>query len=305
MKLSYILITPAYNEEQFIEKTIQSTISQTVLPKIWIIVSDGSTDNTNEIIQKYAKNRDWIKFIQNPKKKERNFAAKVEAFNVGYNMLNDIKFDIIGNLDGDISFNNDYFEYILGKFEQDPRLGVAGTDYTENNFHSNKDSYINVHHVNGQCQLFQKRCFEDIGGYTPMKEGGIDWVAVTTARMKGWNTRSFPDRTFYHHRSAGTANGNIYLARYKYGKKDYFLGGHPLWQICRGMFQMSKKPYFFGGFLLLTGYFWSMIKRVKRPISKELKDFIRTEQMARLKLLIFNKFNRKGLNNTTVLKLNH
>ena len=247
MALTYILITPAYNEECYIEKTLKSMIAQTILPKMWIIVNDGSTDNTLNIVQKYIEGRKWIKIINKSKKKERNFAAKVEAFYSGYEITKNLKFDIIGNLDADISFGSDYFEYLLKKIEDDPQLGVAGTDYVEGDFHSYKDSYINIHHVNGQCQLFRRKCFEDIGGYYSNKEGGIDWVAVTTARMKGWHTRSFPDRVFNHHRLMGTAGSNVYMSRYKYGKKDYFLGGHPLWEICRGLFQMTKKPYILGG----------------------------------------------------------
>ena len=94
---------------------------------------------------------------------------------------------------------------LLGKFEAMPELGVAGTHYIEGDFHSFRDSYINVHHVNGQIQLFRRACFEDIGGYMPIKGGGIDWVAVTTARMKGWLTYSFGERVFHHHRKMGTA----------------------------------------------------------------------------------------------------
>ena len=111
----------------------------------------------------------------------------------------------MGNIDADVSFPEDYFAYLLGKFEGMPELGVAGTHYIEGDFHSYRDSYINVHHVNGQIQLFRRACFDDIGGYVPIKGGGIDWVAVTTARMKGWLTYSYDERMFHHHRKMGTA----------------------------------------------------------------------------------------------------
>ncbi len=214
-----------------------------------------------------------------PQRKERNFAAKVEAFNAGYERVKALAFDIIGNLDADISFGEDYIEYLLGKFEAMPKLGVAGTHYIEGDFHSYQDSYINVQHVNGQIQLFRRACFEEIGGYVPIKGGGIDWVAVTTARMKGWTTYSFGERTFEHHRKMGTAGGSELGARFHYGKKDYFLGGHPLWQLFRSTFQLTKKPYVLGGVCLLAGYMWCWITRHERPVSPELMAFHRNEQL--------------------------
>ena len=291
MALTYVLITAARNEEAFIEKTIESVITQTVLPKKWVIVSDGSTDRTDQIVQAYANERDWIELIRMPERKERHFGGKAHAFNVGWESVEDLKYDFIGNLDADVSFGEDLFGYLLDKCERDPQLGVVGTDYIEDTFHSSKDSYINVHHVNGQCQLFRRKCFEDIGGYVPIKEGGIDWVAVTTARMKGWETYSFPDRTYIHHRKMGTGNSNLLKSRFHYGKKDYFCGTHPVWQICRVAFQMTKRPYVIGGLFLLSGYFWAWVANTERPVTKELMNFHRKEQMKRLRQLFFDKLN--------------
>jgi glycosyltransferase involved in cell wall biosynthesis len=289
MELKYVLITPARNEEDYIEKTIQSVIAQTVLPEKWVIVSDGSTDRTDDIVKQYAEGKEWIEFIRLPERKERHFAAKVQGFNVGYERLKNVEFDIVANLDADISFEKDYFEYLLANFQRDPELGVAGTDYIEGDLHSFRDSYINVQHVNGQCQMFRRKCFDDIGGYTPIKGGGIDWVAVTTARMKGWKTYSFSDRVFIHHRKMGSAGSSVLAARYHYGKKDYFLGGHPLWEILRGIFQMAKKPYVIGGAFLMLGYFGALLRGANRPVSAELMRFHRNEQMLRLRQLLTNR----------------
>jgi glycosyltransferase involved in cell wall biosynthesis len=289
MTLEYVLITPARNESDLIEKTIQSVIAQTVLPKRWVIVSDGSTDSTDEIVRKYMDGREWLELVSLPEQQERNFAAKVQAFNAGYERIKNFSFEVIGCLDADISFGEDFFAYLLEQFEEMPNLGVAGTHYIEGNFHSYTDSYINVHHVNGQCQLFRRACFDDIGGYTPIKGGGIDWVAVTTARMKGWTTYSFADRIFYHHRKMGTAGSNELMSRFNYGKKDYFLGGHPLWQLFRGTFQLTKKPYIVGGMALLLGYFWCWLTRFEMPISEELMKFHRREQLQRLRQLVLGR----------------
>jgi biofilm PGA synthesis N-glycosyltransferase PgaC len=290
MSLDYVLITPARNEAAFIEKTLQSVVAQTVRPKRWIIVSDGSTDDTDAIVQKYLDGSEWMELIRLPEQQERSFAAKVRVFNAGYERLKPVSFEIIGNLDADISFAQDYFAYLLEKFEATPNLGVAGTHYVEGDFHSYDDSYMNVNHVNGGCQLFRRACFEDIGGYIPIRGGGIDWVAVTTARMKGWTTFSYAERTFVHHRKIGTAESNELMSRLMYGKKDYLLGGHPLWEIARGVFQMTKKPYFVGGLFLLLGYFWCWIRRIERSVSDELMKFHRKEQLERLRQLLRVRF---------------
>ena len=286
MSLEYVLITPARNEAQFLEATIKAVTAQTWLPKRWVIVSDGSTDGTDDIVRQYQQGRDWIELLHLPDQRERSFAAKVTVFNAGVERLRDIDYAVIGNLDADITFVEDYFELLLSKFQAFPRLGVAGTHYVEEGFHSFGDSYMNIEHVNGGCQMFRRACFEEIGGYVPIRGGGIDWVAVTTARMKGWMTRSYDERVFHHHRKIGTAGTNQLVSRFRYGKKDYFLGGHPLWQVFRGLFQMSKPPYVLGGLCVIAGYAWGWLARMERQISPELMRFHRGEQMQRLRSLL-------------------
>ncbi len=284
--LSYVLISPAHNEEVNIEKTIKSVVAQTILPTKWIIVSDGSTDRTDDIVRGYCRDHDWIGFTRIPEHKDRQFAAKVQAFNAGYEVVRDIKYDIIGNLDADITFGEDYFEFLLGIIEQDPLLGVAGTPYVEDDFQYDY-SFTNIEHVSGACQLFRRECFEEIGGYVPIKGGGIDWTAVTTARMKGWKTRTFTEKVCYHHRKIGTGNTNPMGARFRHGRKDYFLGGHPVWQLFRAFYQMKSRPYVIGGLLLFFGYACAWISRMERPVSHELMTFHRKEQMNRLRKFLF------------------
>jgi len=286
MPLAYVLVTPAHNEAALIERTIQSVIAQTLLPRRWIIVSDGSTDGTDDIVRRYQAGRPWLELVRLPPRTTRDFAAKVRAFNAGYEQLRSTGFDIVGNVDADVSFGPDYFAFLAGRFEALPELGVAGTHYIEGDFHSYADSYIDEHHVNGQCQLFRRACFEEIGGYVPIAGGGIDWVAVRTARMKGWLTQSFAGPVFEHHRKMGTASSSELRARFHYGRKDYFLGGHPLWQLLRGTFQMTRKPYVLGGLGLLAGYFSCWIAGRPRAVSAELMAFHRQDQMHRLKALL-------------------
>ena len=282
----YVLITPARNEEDFIEMTIRSMITQTNLPLKWVIVSDGSTDATDNIVKKYLPAFPWIELVRTPERKERHFAGKVMAFNSGYERVKDLNYDIIGNLDADLSFEKDYFEFLLSNFAENPKLGVAGTPFVEDGKHYDF-RFASTDHVSGACQLFRKDCFEQIGGYIPIKGGGIDWVAVTTARMKGWKTQTFIENTCTHHLKIVTGDSNKLMAAFKYGQKNYYLGGHPLWHLSRSIFQMKNKPYIIGGLLLLWGYLWASIIRMERPVSPELMKFYRAEQMQRLKNIFY------------------
>ena len=280
--LSYVLVTPARNEAQFIEGTLESVCAQKVLPKKWVVVSDGSTDGTDDIIKRYAAQHDWIEYVRRPPATERHFAAKVRCFNTGYERLQGLDYDVIGNLDADITFEKDYLEFLLERFAENDTLGVAGTPFVEDNVQYDY-RFANVEHVSGACQLFRRRCFEDIGGYQPVKGGGIDWIAVTTARMKGWKTRTFMEKVCHHHRPMGTATASPLRALYKLGRQDYFLGGHPLWQGFRAAFQMTRRPYVMGGVLLMAGYLGAALRGVEKPVSPELVTFHRREQMQRLR----------------------
>ena len=290
---SYVLITPARNEEAYIEHTIKSVISQTVLPMKWVIVSDGSTDRTDAIVKGYLPAHPWMELIRMPERKERHFAAKVHAFNAGYEGVKRIGCDIIGNLDADLSFEADYIEFLLDKFSTDPVLGVAGTPFVEDASQLYDYRFTNIEHVSGACQLFRRECFEAIGGYKPIKAGGIDWVAVTTARMKGWKTRTFTEKTIFHHRTMGTGKGNILMARFRLGKEDYYEGSHPLWELFRAVYQMKFSPRFLGGMLILSGYIAAFLQRMERPVTPELIAFYRQEQMQRLKGKVAGLFGGK------------
>jgi len=290
----YVLITPARNEARFIEKTIESVIHQTVLPLKWVIVDDGSTDNTAEIVKRYLPRYAWMELVQMSQRRDRSFAAKVGAFNAGYERVEVLQWEIIGNLDGDISFDPDHFEFLTGKFATHASLGVAGTVFLEEGYSSDKDSFEGRNHVPGGCQLFRRRCWKEIGGYTPHSGGGIDWTAVITARMKGWRTESFRERRFFHYRRLGTAERGVLSSLFSYGKKDYYLGGHPVWELFRVAYRSTKRPFITGGLALGLGYCWAFLCQVPRPIPRELMAFHRKEQMKKLRTILksFVRFKR-------------
>jgi glycosyltransferase involved in cell wall biosynthesis len=294
-RMRYALITPARNEENLIERTIQSVVSQTVPPTKWVIVNDGSTDATGEIIAKYVGRYEWMEVVNLPTHRDRSFAGKVHAFNAGFDRLKGIDLEVVGNLDADVSFDPEYLGFLLKKFEEDSTLGVAGTIFLEEGYNSGSDSFEGQNHVAGGCQLFRWRCFQEIGGYVPNRAGGIDWIAVTTARMKGWKTRSFREKSFFHYRSLGTAERSVLGSMFSYGEKDYYLGNHPIWELFRVAYRSMKKPYVLGAMALCAGYLSAFARRMKRPVSKELMEFHRGEEMASLRAIFAAVLTFKGL----------
>jgi glycosyltransferase involved in cell wall biosynthesis len=295
--MKYVLITPSRNEEKFIQKTLDSMVAQTVLPVRWVIVDDGSTDRTGDIAEEYARRFPWIEVVRRPQQLERSFAGKVHAFNAGFDRVRGLEYDIIGNLDSDLSFDPDYLGFLMQKFSEDPRLGVAGTPFIENGYDSAKDSFEGENHVAGGCQLFRRQCWDEVGGYVPNRAGGIDWVAVTTARMKGWKTQSFSEKRFNHYRALGTAQRGVLASLFSYGEKDYYLGNSPIWEIFRVAYRMMKPPRLLGGLSVLAGFSSAALRRTKRAVSPELMRFHRREQMKKLKTIVGSAFRLKKVDN--------
>lgn len=298
---SYALITPAHNEGAFIEKTIESVTRQTVLPVKWVIVDDGSTDNTAAIVDRYLPGHPWMELLRRPARQDRSFAGKAYAVGAGYERIRNLRYDILGNLDADLSFPSDYLEFILSKFAANDNLGVAGTVFEEQGYRTDTDSFEGPQHVAGGCQLFRRQCWEEIGGYVPHCAGGVDWMAVTTARMRGWETRSFRERAFFHYRPLGTAGRGRLSSLFSYGEKDYYLASHPIWELFRIAYRITRRPYIVGGAALALGYCWAFLRRAPRPVSRELMTFYRQEQMIKLKAILKSLLNFKKIDAFDVL----
>lgn len=281
----YVLITPARNEEAFIKKTLDSMIQQTFLPVKWVIVDDASTDRTAEIVRTYTSSYPWIELLQMPERRERHFAGKAHAVNAGRERVAGLRYDVIGNLDADVSFEPDYFQFLMSRFAESPKLGVAGTAFREGDLTYNYE-FVGTEHVSGMCQMFRRECFDEIGGYPDIKSGGIDLIAVLSARAKGWETRTFVEKGFVHHRSQSGALHTGLRERIHAGRKDYLLGNHPVWEMFRSVYQMGHKPYIVGGFLVLCSYMWNLFSGTKRTIPEELMALRRRDQMARLKAIV-------------------
>lgn len=292
---SYILITPVRNEADYIENTLRSVVNQTILPQKWFIVSDGSTDGTDEIVMPFEQEFPFISLLKLSNNGIRNFGSKVAAFNYGYKYLGNETYEFIGNLDGDIGFEPNYYEKVFRKFKENPKLGIAGgvrMDFVNGNFEKIKTARTSVA---GAFQLFRRECFEQIGGYNPMKNGGIDAVAETMARMYGWKVESFTDIIAYHYRPTGRAEDNLFKQQYMIGVRGYLLGYQPLFFILRTISQIFNKPIIVGGFLAISGFLLSSIRQIKRSVPKNFIEYIRSEQKSRIKqsLKIWKKLKNK------------
>lgn len=287
----YVLVTAAYNEEVLIERLITSVVSQTMLPLKWIIVSDGSTDRTAEIILNYTRQHPFIQLFKISEDHPRNFAAQANAINASVDRLKSLDYDYIGNLDSDISFGPFYFERLIERFENDPRLGLAGGFIHEEcsgEFRSRKGN--RAHSVGLGIQLFRRSCFESIGSsYLPLPYGGSDWHAEVSARMKGWRVRSFPELKVFHHRPSGAAGGVLRYC-FEQGLMDYSVGVHPVFELMKLLARVRNRPYLLGTLLRLVGFSWAYCCGEKRPVSAEFVEYLRKEQLERLRTLFRSQF---------------
>jgi poly-beta-1,6-N-acetyl-D-glucosamine synthase len=251
-------------------------------------VSDGSSDGTDEIAARYASSYSWIELLRVADHGRRDFAAKVNAFNFGYERVKYLPYEAIGSLDADVSFDRDYFSFLLDRLASQPGLGLVGTPFVENGHQRYDYRFASHSHVSGACQLFRRTCFEEIGGYIPIQGGGIDRVAVLNAQVRGWATMTFTEKVLVHHRKMGSATGGSLAVNFKQGQKDYSFGNHPLWELLRGAYQITRRPYIVGSLAMVSGYAWATLKGDERPISCELVTCQRQQQMARLIALFTN-----------------
>jgi poly-beta-1,6-N-acetyl-D-glucosamine synthase len=280
---SYAIVTAAYNEEKCIEKVIESIANQHLLPKKWIIVSDGSADGTDEIVKRYAAKYDFLELVRITEDHPRNFNAQLNAINLGFSHLADTRFAFVANLDADITLDPDYFANLLAEFANDPALGLAGGYiYEEQSGEFRSRSTNSISSVAHGVQCFRRECLEALGGYSPFSWGGTDTHAGVCLRMLGWKVHSIPALKAYHHRPTGGGFGAI---RYSFrgGIMDHYLGTHPLFELFRIARRITAKPYFTAAFVRFAGFVWAYCKGAKREVSPEFIEFLRKEQMQKLR----------------------
>ena len=255
-KEKYILITAAHNEQDFIERTILSVIIQLYKPVELIIVSDGSTDNTESIVNKYVSENSFIKLLTNNRKEGRDFASNVYAINIGLKNIQTSEYDHIGILDTDVSFDKDYYPLLIEEFKKNPKLGITGGNYFDTFDGKKIPVYPSPYSVRDATQLFRRECFDQIDSLLLMKYDAEDAAACFSPRMYGWETKSFIDLVILLHRLIGSAGINLLIARLRDSYLEYNLGYHPLFQFIKCIKRVTQNPYLNGSFLRLIGY-WS------------------------------------------------
>jgi glycosyltransferase involved in cell wall biosynthesis len=283
---SYVLITAARDEELHIPDTIRSVAAQTIKPKKWIIISDGSTDRTDDIIKHYSKHYDFIFYLRKERVEQRNgFASKVYALQCGHEMIKGGEYHFIGHLDADVSFEESYFECLLRKFKEDRRLGICGGFIYEKNDGEFKSRASNrTYSVAGAVQLFRRECYEEIGGLKPLEVGGEDWYLEIMARMKGWKVESFADMKVFHHKKSHQVRG-VFKEALRQGKMDYMLGSHPLFEVAKSLRRFKERPFPIHPLLRMAGFGWAYLSRERRPVSMEIVAYLRKDQLERLKAI--------------------
>lgn len=275
-------MTAAHNEEEHIASTIEAVSAQSIRPARWAIVSDNSHDGTDELILHYASTLPFIAYRRISRQEGRSFASKVYALRLAYEILCDVDYQYIGNLDADVTLPTNYFELLMARCEVDPSLGIAsGAIYEQNEgaFCSRRlNSESSVAHA---AQLLRRDCYFAIGGYSVLKYGGEDWHAQVCAEMRGWQAKTFLEIPVYHHRPTGSAGGYL-RSCFRQGKMDYAFGSSSLFESVKCLRRLGGQPPFVGGLLRFMGFLQSALTREGRQVDQDFVLFLQSQQRARL-----------------------
>jgi poly-beta-1,6-N-acetyl-D-glucosamine synthase len=276
----YVIVTPIRDEEKFIEATIASVQAQTLLPAEWVIVDDGSTDRTGEIIDRYASQFPWIRVVHRENRGFRKSGGGVmEAFYDGFKALRCREWDFVVKLDGDLSLQPTYFEKCFEHFESDPKLGIGGGDIYHELGGVQKLEATPKFHVRGATKIYRRACWEAIDGL--WRAPGWDTIDEVKANMLGWKTYSFGELKIAHHRLTGTAEG-LLRDRIKHGVACYVSGYSPLFVIASCASRLVKKPYVAGSAAIAYGFLKGYCVRMPRVNDKQLIKYLRAQQLRRL-----------------------
>jgi poly-beta-1,6-N-acetyl-D-glucosamine synthase len=282
----YAVISPVRDEGRFIEMTIVSMIQQTIKPISWVIVNDGSTDDTEAIVARYTDAYPWIRIVNREDRGVRQRGKGViESFYTGFRTLTE-NFDYIVKLDGDISFEPNYFEALLKAFAADPQLGIAGGGVYESRDGKNWILRSIKDHVRGPTKMYRQACFYAIDGLIPaLGWDGIDeWKALSL----GWKVQSFLELMVIHYRFTGAATGAL-KSKVEQGVGAYRMGYHPLFMIARSIRHTANQPYLIGGIAMLIGYLNAWMRQEDMLADPALVRFIHRTQMQKLFGLLIGK----------------
>ena len=278
----YVLMTAAHNEENFIEGVLTSVVAQTLLPKRWVIVSDNSSDRTDEIVAEYARRHAFIHLLRVERSPGRNFGSKVLALRHAEKLLEGMDFEFIGNLDADVFLERSYFEELIRRFREHLRLGIAGGYLYESLRGEYQALRLNdARNVGHAAQLVRRECYEAIGGYAILKYGGEDWYAQTLARMRGWSVEAFPALKIFHRRH--TTGGSSPLRNaFRQGKQDYSFGSTAFFELMKCLRRLPERPYVLYALARLSGFVWPAVCKEPKAVPEDVAHFLRREQTDRV-----------------------
>jgi biofilm PGA synthesis N-glycosyltransferase PgaC len=280
LNIKYVVITAARDEADNIATTIDCMLRQTIRPAEWVIVDDGSIDNTAQIIEGYAEKYIWIRLLRRPNRGFRKpGGGVVEAFNDGYNSLTQTNWDFVVKFDGDLSFQPDYFERCFRRFSDDPMLGIGGGTICYVSENDTQIEEVPAFHVRGATKIYRRECWEGLGGLWPAP--GWDTADEIKANANGWRTRSFKELLLVHHRPTGTADG-FWRVLVKYGRANYICGYDPLFMLCKCLLRLPRKPWVVGGVVLMYGYVSGYLKKIPQIDDPKAIAYIRRQQRNRL-----------------------
>jgi poly-beta-1,6-N-acetyl-D-glucosamine synthase len=278
---AYVLVTPTRDEEATIGETIRSVLAQTLQPEEWVIVSDGSTDRTNQILNEAAMVHPWIKVILLPQQSKRNFASVVHATEAGLKALKEEDYEFVALLDADVRFGPKYFESVIQQFLISPRLGLAGGVVIDPGKCKNKLPK-NRNDVPGAVQFFRRCCFEELGGLIAVPEGGWDGLTCARARMLGYETRLLTHLIVDHLKPRNIAEGSVLRRSWQMGVREYAVGYQPAFEFLKCLSKTCEQPIIVGAIVWWLGYFCAAIKAPNRLVPDNLLKYFRKEQKMRL-----------------------
>lgn len=281
-----VVISPVRNEARLISRTLDSMLAQSWRPAEWILVDDGSTDDTTAVIARYAEAHSWIRCVPRQDRGFRQLGAGViAAFDEGRSRITTDGWQFIAKLDGDMSFGPRYLEIMVGTLLAEPRLACVSGKVFRPDPGGEVEEFIIDEATAGQFKLYRREAFEAIGGITQtILWDGIDFHRC---RMMGWDTRSFfhHDAKLIHHRQMGSSDKNIYRGRMRLGKGIWFMGYHPLYATASGLFRMHERPYVIGGLIIIGSFFAAALRREPRFDDQAFRQYLQRWQLARLRAL--------------------
>ncbi len=280
----YLLVTPCRNEAQYIRSTLETTCSQSVQPAEWIIVDDGSTDDTPTILQEYADRYDFIRIVCREDRGQRAVGPGViEAFYDGLAHADLDNFDYVVKFDADLELPPRYFERTMERMEADSRLGnLSGKLFERRSDGSFFEERTGDENAVGPIKFYRIECFRDIGGF--VREVSWDGIDGHICRMHGWVAQSVddPEMRIIHLRPMGSSQKNILVGRVRWGRGKYFMGSAWYYVLASAIYRSIEPPYIIGGIALFYGYLRALLTGHKRYDNPEYRRYLRRFERAQL-----------------------